>query len=531
MPYIRIIMGLVALLLLATQPLRAQDYEVNWGKELKAKSEKFLDVAAYDQAGYYTLKMRKLRTPVIEHFDHENNKLKEGELDLKDGTRRLKYEFTVQLKEDLFLFTSYVETKDKKNNLYVQKIDLKTLKLLGKLKQVAEIDYAGKGNFNRGGFRATRSRDQSKILILYDPPYGKNEPEQLGFVVLDRNMEVLWAMEDQLPYPDKLFSLDLQRVDNDGNVYLGGPLTEDRAESKKHKGAAYAYYHILGYYKKGKEIRDFELKPDDKLITAMELTIDDQGNLVCGGFYSEKGPSGQTGVKGSFYMTVDQNSQRIIKRSFDEFTKDFILQNFTEKEEKKAEKRSNKKGTEPTLYRYELDDVILRDDGGAVLIGEQYYMQVTTSSYMNANGQWQTTTVYHYYYNDIIVVSVNPEGEIEWTHKIPKRQYSTNDGGFFSSYAKMIVGNKICFVFNDTPKNNDWKEGEKLRNFTPRSKESVVVAVTIDSDGVSKREIILEQERGEILLRPKMCEQVTGKEMVLFGQWRRGWKFGKLIAN
>jgi len=77
---------------------------------------------------------------------------------------------------------------------------------------------------------------------------------------------------------------------------------------------------------------------------------------------------------------------------------------------------------------------------------------ITTTS-TDANGGTRTTTVYYYYYNDIIVININPGGETEWTKKIAKRQPSSNDGGFFSSYSLSIVKDKMYFVFNDSPKN------------------------------------------------------------------------------
>ena len=101
-----------------------------------------------------------------------------------------------------------------------------------------------------------------------------------------------------------------------------------------------------------------------------------------------------------------------------------------------------------------MDQLILRNDGGALLIAEQYFVQEEYdrnqfydpyySNYYNRN---YNDIDYVYNYNDIIVVNIRPDGEIEWTARIPKRQVTTNDGGYYSSYAMSIVRSKIYFVF------------------------------------------------------------------------------------
>jgi hypothetical protein len=131
-----------------------------------------------------------------------------------------------------------------------------------------------------------------------------------------------------------------------------------------------------------------------------------------------------------------------VTKSFNEFEIDFITQNMTEKLKKKTKKREAK-GKDVELYQYDLDNIVLKDDGGAILVGEQFFIRVVTTT--DAQGNVRTTT--HYYYNDIIVISINPKGEIDWTEKIAKRQHTINDNGYFSSYAMAVNEDKINFIF------------------------------------------------------------------------------------
>jgi hypothetical protein len=188
----------------------------------------------------------------------------------------------------------------------------------------------------------------------------------------------------------------------------------------------------------------------------MQIAINDERDIICGGFYSEKGTFS---IKGSYFLKIDGQTQEIKAKSFKEFGIDFITQHMTQRQEKKAKKKAAK-GKNIELYEYDLDNIILRDDGGAYLIGEQFFVKVVTRTTTGSNGHTSTSTTTYYYFNDILVINMSPSGEIEWTEKIPKRQRTTNDGGFFSSYALSVVKDKLYFVFNDHPKNLFYKAGQ-----------------------------------------------------------------------
>ncbi len=185
------------------------------------------------------------------------------------------------------------------------------------------------------------------------------------------------------------------------------------------------------------------------------------------------------------------------------------------------------------LYEYDLEDIVLRDDGGAILIGEQYFVrEVTTTDF-----QGNINISYHYYYNDIIVISIDPEGQIEWTEKIAKRQHTVNDNGLFSSYALAIVGDKLNLIFNDNAKNLATSKMTKgkakgvVYDFTKRFKSSVAVLVQIDSDGRQVKEALFNAKEAELLIRPKVAEQISNQEMVIYGQKRKTERFGKITFN
>ena len=123
---------------------------------------------------------------------------------------------------------------------------------------------------------------------------------------------------------------------------------------------------------------------------------------------------------------------------------------------------------------------------------------------------------------------MSPDGKIEWSKKIAKKQVTRNDGGFFSSYALSIVKDKLYFVFNDNPKNLFYKGEGKLYNFN-KSKESLVVLVTLDNEGNQTREALFSAKEADILTRPIVCEQISKNEMILFGQRKKTHRFARIL--
>ena len=139
-----------------------------------------------------------------------------------------------------------------------------------------------------------------------------------------------------------------------------------------------------------------------------------------------------------------------------------------------------------------------------------------------------TTTNYHYYYNDLIVISVSPDGEIEWNTKIPKFQHTVNDKGRVSSYAMAVVDDQLHFIFNDNPKNLTLEPGQRIRNFGA-GKETLVVLVTVDSNGGLEKEPLFSIRDTDVVTIPKVCRQIGDRELVVFGQRKKSHRLGVVI--
>lgn len=399
-------------------------------------------------------------------------------------------------------------------------LDKKTLKAAENKIKLASIDYGGKSKTNSGNYNVRLSRDSSKVLIFYTLPYKSGEPEKFGFHVYDAGMKEIWHQDITLPYKDRLFDIETFKVDNDGNVYLLGLLYKDVRKSKRWGDPNYEY-KIFSYTGNGNSSNEYSVALPDKFLTDMQIEINDNNDIICAGFYSDHGT---LSIHGTYFLTVDAKTKAIKSKSLKEFSIDFITQYMREGEAERV-KRKEEKGKDVELYEYDLHNIILRDDGGAVLIGEQYFVKsYTYTTYVN--GQAQTHSSTNYYFNDIIAVNINSKGTIEWASKVPKRQISAESSGFYCSYALAIVDDKIYFLFNDDPKNVDYDVSGRLKYFNGR--ESIVTMVEVNAQGKVTRYPLLNTFGLDVITRPKVCEQISDNEMILFGQRKKTQQFARL---
>ncbi|HEY9703619.1 MAG TPA: hypothetical protein V6C58_14315, partial [Allocoleopsis sp.] len=213
---------------------------------------------------------------------------------------------------------------------------------------------------------------------------------------------------------------------------------------------------------------------------------------------------------------------------------------------------------EVELLSYNLDKLIPRSDGGAILIAEQYFIEERYNRnnypYAGAFGYgyspwgwydpWYSPwgfngwndpygfrygnrqADYYFNYNDIIVVNIKPDGEIQWSARIPKRQVSVNDGGISSSYAMSTIADKLVFIYNEDPRNLD-SRSKKYYADSP-DKNSVVVLAEVNRNGKVSIAPLFGNKNEGIVTRPKICRQIGKKEMAIYGESGRTYRFGTL---
>lgn len=501
---------------------------LQWGNEIELKRRSTLNsVIGKDDSGIYVMVQKIKGVYKFEYtLSRLNNKMnleKSALIDLSYNQKSMSYEFSLIFNNELYVYTSFVNRKQKVKYLFVQSIDKKTLQSNNDLKKVADFPY--KTKYNPGFFEYEMSKDSSKLLVYYDIPSASDEKQNFGLHVFDESMTELWSKKVELPYETDMFDIEDYQVDMFGNVHLVGLYYNEKAQKIRNGEVNYSY-RVLSYRDNGDVLKKYRIAIEGKFLTAMNVAINNDKDIICGGFYSDNDKGNKRGIfniDGVFYLKIDNETQKVVKKDMKAFSMDFITEGMSERKAEKTRKKASK-NKDRAMLEYELRDIIIRKDGGAVLVGEQFYINVVTYTTTDANGNTSTKTTTYYNYNDIICVEITPQGKIGWTTKIPKYQSTTNDGGFFSSFAISEVGSQLYFIYNDNPKNLYNPKKGKTYNFIPK-KESMVVLAVIDEKGTLIREPLTTSYNANVVVRPKVCFQIDKKQMLIYGEKKKEKRF------
>jgi hypothetical protein len=501
--------------------------KITWGQELKEPNNTYLDkVVSANSNGMITIRhksslLETIPKIYIEQYDKKMNIKRSEKIALGYDGKKLDFEDVLNLNGQLYLLTSYYNKAKETKFLFYQTLS-KRFTPSRKLNKIAEINT---GSWLReGSYDIEISKDSSKVLVYGQLPYKKNEAEKFTLNIFDNTFTPIWNKNITLPYSDELLAIQEYRVDEDGNVYILGKLYHEKVRDRRNGNPNY-HYIILAYRPGSEGAFEYKIELRDKFITDLTFKVGNDGNLVCAGFYSEK--LSYT-IKGTCFLAINAETRETFNihlKKFDfEFLTEFMSDGAKERA-RRAEKSGNSRRT-PELYRYSLDDLILRSDGGAVLIAEQYYIE--ERKYYDRFGTY--SSIYYYNYNDIIVVNIRPDGEIEWATHIPKRQITRNDGGYYSSYAMATVRDKLYFVFNDNIRNFSEKENrrkmKRLYNFDGRN--SVIALAEIKIDGSLTTWPMFSNRDAGIITRPKICLQTASRKMIIYGERGKRYRFANL---
>lgn len=519
----------------------SQNVDVQWGATVKeSRRSGILNYIGQDATGYYVLKgtllngegysgnnrfrnsyLRETANASIVRLDENMNPALEKALEVRESGKQLSILSAFQIGDDMHLFSSFRNQKTKMKHIFVQSVDKKTLEPRKDIRKVTSVPYQNR--YLSGKVDFTFSRDSSFLMVYTNVRSKRKDPDKFGFNIFDRNMEPVWNKEVVLPVQENLFQVSDYLVDNEGSAYLVGK-RYFRRERDRVKGQPGYEYVVYAYRDGGEDVSEYVLNLRDHFLSDLHLEIAPSGDLICAGFYSD---IDATNAKGTFYFTVDAKTQEIKHRSLYEFDLKFLTMNLNDRQGERIEKRAEK-GKRNEINQYDIRELVPRGDGGTVLIAEQYYVRVVTSVDRTTGN---STIRYYYHYNDIVVISINPGGDIEWATKIPKRQTSVNDNGYYSSYSMMITGGKLHFIYNDHKLNIVERRSSNLKNFRLNDNKGIIALASVDPEGNVERRPLFSNRDVTTICRPKMCSQISPEEMLFFGKRGKKTQFGSVLFD
>lgn len=502
--------------------------KVEWG-ELEKSTGRLLYLIPDQEESFYAL--RRSGGALFGRLEGSYHKglelVEEGKLDLHaPNGSPANFEAATMVGEKFVVFLS--DRQEGENKFFMQEYG-KNMEPSSKGEELASYVLESKRRRFQGSFNIYQSENRDYFAVVWTIPGKREEQATYGFKVFDADLELLNEGEYEVPFQEQYSSINGFYVSDFGDLFV--TITEYKESEEKRIFRSFNdYVSVHIYHLKEGDVEEMEIDLDGKRVEAMSFNSDNDRIFVITGIYGDKDASG---VKGLFYLKADFKKQQILNEGFEEFGEDFITSDWTDRQKKKQEKKEKKgKAKEPTLYSYIMREVHPLEDGGIVGTMEQYYVRVVT----NYNAQTgTTTTTYYYYYNDVVAFKVGADGGFEWLAKVDKYQVSTNDGGYYSSYARYVDGETLTLFFNDNSDNYDEVSGQfeydgRIKSSRLSKKKNTVAVCRIDlKTGEIEREMYFDREELGAIAVPKLFDVDYRMNEVLFYAIRgKKEQFGRL---
>ena len=461
---------------------------------------RFREIIGNENDKLIVLRFKYVKNDYFEYFNVYNNNLDPSKTvanSQPDDSKNWPKRYIFQTRNNLMYFISLVNEKTKKHTLYYQEVDNKTFKYVNKRKIIKEIDFS-KNKKNPGEFSVKLSQDSSKFIIIYQNPVNKDDNQPIGFLIFDEDMDLLWKKEATLPYKETDFKTEDFLVDEEGQVYIQGRITQYKKVGLSYNQVDYYNYTLLKFSQNKKEAFEYPLELDDKYISNVKITLNQKQDLICGSYYSLK-PEGRN--MGSYFIKFNGKTDEVMAQRHTEFDKNTMAEFLEENDGVVIKTTSIEKG----IYNIKLNDIIITNDDEIYFIGEQIYTR-----------GGEKPEIHH---NDIMVIKMNSEGKIEWIKKVGKRQTTFGRETSFVSYHLSFLNDKLYFIFNDNAKNlNHTGKGRSERYYAEDSNKNTIVSlVVMDEKGTQTREKLFGYNDVNVTVMPEESKMLSKNEIILYG--------------
>lgn len=317
------------------------------------------------------------------------------------------------IEDQIWIFTQRVEGQ--KRLIYGYRVDLRGRVIMRQklLFQAEQIPRAARVELTH----APNRKYACLSLALRMPP---DSADRIRFFLIGPDT----AYSDDWILPFKEREIEVRRAiqpSHEGHLFALGALRREEMP--------YPQYLLMRYIPEAQTTLTVPLEIEGVYLIEPMFRIEKGGGARIAAFYSLRRGAAQ--VQGLIFARVESSGFFLSNIQKTALPPE-VLQRFL------SERQIARGRGIPDLY---LDHLIPRADGGALLIGEQFY--ITTTTFRDFYGFWYTQETYHY--DDIVIFAVDSLGNLEWFRIIPKSQTGTSDGEL--SYGLLVGPEKIYFLY------------------------------------------------------------------------------------
>lgn len=485
MKYITILVFLLSL------NVHSQEVELRWADRIKTKD--YVSILGGQDGLYFTSHRDDDKQLVCRSYDRNMKLQEEKVVNFNIDNKKYIYSGAYFVNDKIIHFIKDFNRKTDTNTLLAAITDLDLMTS----KKTAILDEAGDKVLDFGSRNI--SPDSTKIVVYNETRGKKKDPSLLNFKVYDANLQnVLLDKAVELPIKARNFSKEQIGVDNLGNVYVLAKIYKEKDEKEKDQSA---YYYKLVVFNNNDKPTEFDFDYPGKDIESIDVIPGKNNTLICTGFLKilNKGLFG----KGKKTLISDEMFASIID------SKTVTLKSANKYELEGLYPEKPKKAADYVPYK--VKEIFYREDGGAVVVAEQYKLVVVTTT--GANGA--THTSYKYYYCDIAVIGINNKSEVESVSKMPKYQLNAGNPSIISTHCKGTT----YIVYEDLEKNAE-AEGDKdtkrsTKSWLSSSSKNALFLMSVAPNGEMKKEVIYSYKESKIRPRVLASRVINDHEILL----------------
>lgn len=344
--------------------------------------------------------------------------------------------------------------------------------------RVASFSYDRSSDLEKVRFIYSSDQQRAMVILKENLDHGKI---LLHVASLDSNLRPISSKNLSIEYTNAELAIEEYKISNSGNLAFLGFLNKKERDKDGDKKRI-SEYHLFSLKDGEEKISDLPVKTGEKSLNQAGLVIDNMHNLaVVMGFFSDLNSMTGTGI---FYCSLDFSKNPSLE------IKTHALEGNQHTQMIGERNNSNDNG----ISNYPIQKIILRNDGGAVVIAEAAY----TSEYSYYD-YFTQSLIRHtdYHFDNVIIVSVNKDCSVDWSAVIHKRQESTDDGGMFSSFCPLINSDEIMIIYNrDVERNQS-------------------VHASIITNRGEQREVEVVKNGEHLAMLPSWGKQISENELVI----------------
>lgn len=365
--------------------------------------------------------LRSAFNPIItvEYFNSRQEKT--FSKDMTAG-REDDYVTAVYFDNKLLIITALFNKNAGKNTLWAKGVNAD-----GTVDKLVEIgSITAEKLSKRGHFNVEASADGSKLLVLSQPEYEKEQNEKFNIALFASGFVKVWNSAQIFPYVWGKSTDNRPYVNNLGTAFI---LKKMDVKGENDKWSVFSF--------DGKLLKEHKMAFEgDRNLASVVTAFSPEGDFTVGGYYTERGKvsiRGNLVINGNFLYRVDVAGQELKLGVFNAYDK-----------------------RKDVVAKY-----LLFNNSSIILTGEVY--SVTDKLAVKEPGtpsSAQSLFARDYFYtaSDIIVDGMDQTGKPLYNTKIEKNNSSRNDNGYWVSYFAGIVNGKLLLVFNDDKYNYELKK-------------------------------------------------------------------------